>query len=231
MTDEVKCPICGSGTRLRTSKKDERKFYVCVKYPRCKGKVAFDENWGDDWDEERPSTKTIHDRPQHQIKITTEPTLSQFKNKPKALRPNCEGDKMEVVSVCPKCEYKNKHEVDHNGEAKISCSSCAKSYKVKTYEVRAKGGRRDRSSGIKHYSIRVKEPDRDETMLEFDSKEEIEMRSGDWITGSYYEGKLKYLLNHKIHQYWDVQKGMGCCVLLVIPFIVIIIVVVTCVVI
>jgi hypothetical protein len=121
---------------------------------------------------------------------------------------------MESLSVCTNCQHQNKHEVDHNGEATVTCQSCLTIYNVKTYEVRAKGGRRDRSSGIKHYSVRVKEPDRDETLLEFDSKQEIEMRSGDWITGSYFEGKLKYLLNNKIRQYWDIQQGMtqgkGC---------------------
>lgn len=130
---------------------------------------------------------------------------------------------MEVVSVCVKCRHQNEHEVDHNGEATITCQSCSTVYDVKTYEVRAKGGRRDRRSGIKHYNVRVKEPDRDETLLEFDSKQEIEMRSGDWITGSYSKGKLKYLLNHKIRQYWDVQQGMGCAViaLMFITFVII----------
>ena len=117
---------------------------------------------------------------------------------------------MNVVSVCVKCQYQNHHEVDHNGEATVMCQSCSTVYDVKTYEVRAKGGRRDRRSGVKRYSVRVKEPDRDETLLDFDSKQEIEMRAGDWITGSYSKGKLKYLLNHKIRRYWDVQQGMGC---------------------
>ncbi|MCJ7632395.1 hypothetical protein MUP77_08380 [Candidatus Bathyarchaeota archaeon] len=118
---------------------------------------------------------------------------------------------MEVVSVCVQCQHQNKHEVDNNGRATVTCSSCSTVYTVQSYEVRAKGGRRDRSSGIKHYSVRVKEPDRDETMLEFSSSQEIEMRAGDWITGSYNsKGKLKYLLNHKINRYWDVQQGMGC---------------------
>ena len=119
---------------------------------------------------------------------------------------------MEVVSVCSKCQHQNKHEVDNNGQATVTCESCSTIYTVQSYEVRAKGGRRDRSSGIKHYSVRVKEPDRDETMLEFNSKQEIEMRAGDWITGSFSKGKLKYLLNHKISRYWDVQQGMGCLI-------------------
>jgi len=119
---------------------------------------------------------------------------------------------MEVVSVCVKCQHQNGHEVDNNGRATVTCESCSTVYTVQSYEVRAKGGRRDRSSGIKNYSVRVKEPDRDEAMLEFSSKQEIEMRAGDWITGSFSKGKLRYLLNHKISRYWDVQQGMGCLI-------------------
>jgi len=117
---------------------------------------------------------------------------------------------MHTVSICPKCQCQNQHEVDHNGEATITCYSCSNIYYVRTYLVRAKGGTRERSSGIKHFRIRVKEPDRDETLLEFDSVHEIEMRSGDWITASYSDNKLKYLLNNTIHRYWDVREGMGC---------------------
>ena len=67
MTDEIKCPVCGSETRLRTSKKDGSKFHVCVNYPECNGKVAFDDDWGDDWDYKRPSTKAAHDNTRQQI--------------------------------------------------------------------------------------------------------------------------------------------------------------------
>ena len=36
---EVKCPKCGGQTSLRTRSKDKRKFYVCIRYPECKGKI------------------------------------------------------------------------------------------------------------------------------------------------------------------------------------------------
>lgn len=47
MTDDIKCPMCGSATMLRTSKKDGSKFHVCVNYPECRGKVAFEDEWED----------------------------------------------------------------------------------------------------------------------------------------------------------------------------------------
>ena len=42
MTSDVKCPLCGSATTLRTAKKGSNigeQFYVCERYPECKGKV------------------------------------------------------------------------------------------------------------------------------------------------------------------------------------------------
>jgi ssDNA-binding Zn-finger/Zn-ribbon topoisomerase 1 len=48
MTGAIKCPICGSRTRLRTSKKDGSKFHVCIHSPECIGKVPYDDEWQDD---------------------------------------------------------------------------------------------------------------------------------------------------------------------------------------
>jgi ssDNA-binding Zn-finger/Zn-ribbon topoisomerase 1 len=44
MSEDVKCPICGSGTVVRTVKKGPnvgRSFHVCSLYPKCKGKVEI----------------------------------------------------------------------------------------------------------------------------------------------------------------------------------------------
>mgnify|MGYP001766864384 CR=1 FL=1 len=44
MKDEVKCPLCGSAASLRTAKKGANageQFYVCERYPECKGKVKY----------------------------------------------------------------------------------------------------------------------------------------------------------------------------------------------
>ena len=58
MTDEIKCPVCGSNTRLRASKKDGSKYFVCVNYPECKGKVAFVDEFEDVPDKKTVSTKS-----------------------------------------------------------------------------------------------------------------------------------------------------------------------------
>ena len=42
MTDDIKCPICESGTTIRPVKKGPdagKSFYVCNRYPECKGRV------------------------------------------------------------------------------------------------------------------------------------------------------------------------------------------------
>ena len=47
---DVRCPKCGSRTRIRIRSKDKKKFHVCINFPKCKGRVSFTEAWGDDWD-------------------------------------------------------------------------------------------------------------------------------------------------------------------------------------
>lgn len=94
---DVKCPKCGSETRLRTSKKDGSKFHVCVNYPECKGKVAFDDDWDDDWDEERPAIKTTHDKTQQQINPTTEQIPAHSQIQPKAVSPNTIGCLVPII--------------------------------------------------------------------------------------------------------------------------------------
>jgi ssDNA-binding Zn-finger/Zn-ribbon topoisomerase 1 len=50
MTDDVKCPLCGSATSLRIAKKGSNvgeQFYVCEHYPECKGKVKYQTQGGD----------------------------------------------------------------------------------------------------------------------------------------------------------------------------------------
>ena len=63
---DIKCPKCGSITTIRTRNKDGRKFYVCVRYPKCKGKVE------QEWDEER-----VVDSQEEQPKKSVKPPRSK----------------------------------------------------------------------------------------------------------------------------------------------------------
>jgi len=45
ITEDIKCPKCSSETFIRTSMKGPNvghSFYVCTRYPECKGKVAME---------------------------------------------------------------------------------------------------------------------------------------------------------------------------------------------
>ena len=64
---DVRCPKCGRRTTIRTAKKDDCEYHVCINYPRCRGRVVCDEDWGDDWGKERPASKTTHDWTRRQI--------------------------------------------------------------------------------------------------------------------------------------------------------------------
>lgn len=39
----VKCPECGSRTVLRTSYMDDSRYYVCINYPDCRGRVPVED--------------------------------------------------------------------------------------------------------------------------------------------------------------------------------------------
>ena len=62
---DVRCPKCGSRTTIRTAKKDDSQYHVCINSPRCRGRVLVDEDQdgglGDDWDKASPVSKTTHD--------------------------------------------------------------------------------------------------------------------------------------------------------------------------
>ena len=44
MASNIRCPLCGGTTTIRTVKKGPdagRSFYVCNRYPKCKGRTAI----------------------------------------------------------------------------------------------------------------------------------------------------------------------------------------------
>jgi len=74
---DVRCPRCGSGTVILTSKSDDRKYHVCVNRPRCKGRVPADDVWGDDWGGGKPVARPAYDRePQRRVPPSLRSRLS-----------------------------------------------------------------------------------------------------------------------------------------------------------
>jgi len=67
MMGDVRCPKCGRKTTIRTAKKDDCQYHVCINSPRCKGRVLVDEDQGDDWGEESPATETAQDEPRQRV--------------------------------------------------------------------------------------------------------------------------------------------------------------------
>ena len=63
----VRCPKCGNKTTTRTAKKDDSAYYVCINYPKCRGRVLADEDegggWGGDSGQESPTPEPAYDRP------------------------------------------------------------------------------------------------------------------------------------------------------------------------
>ena len=50
MSEDIRCPICGSKTIVRASTKGPNtgfQFHVCTRYPECKGKVAVESQNGE----------------------------------------------------------------------------------------------------------------------------------------------------------------------------------------
>jgi len=92
MASDVKCPVCGSRTRLGTRRSDGSKFYVCINWPDCRGKVACGDEWdfgGDDWGDEKPVFRaTQHRSPQRREKskatLKTRPIEKRWTNLRKA---------------------------------------------------------------------------------------------------------------------------------------------------
>lgn len=68
MTEDVRCPLCGSKATLRTAKKGPdtgKQFHVCNRYPECKGRVEYthDEQQEEDLekeytDKDKPKNRT-----------------------------------------------------------------------------------------------------------------------------------------------------------------------------
>ena len=60
---DIRCPKCGKKTTIRVSRTSGREYFVCLKYPRCKGSVPVEEDLSGVWGEESPAPEAAHDSP------------------------------------------------------------------------------------------------------------------------------------------------------------------------
>ena len=60
---DIRCPECGGKTTIRTTKEGDSQYFVCVKYPKCKGSVPVEEDLSGVLGEESPAPEAAHDSP------------------------------------------------------------------------------------------------------------------------------------------------------------------------
>lgn len=60
---DIRCPNCGKKTTMRTSRTNGQSYYVCLKYPRCKGRVPVEEDLSGGWGEESHAPEAARHRP------------------------------------------------------------------------------------------------------------------------------------------------------------------------
>jgi len=60
---DIRCPECGGRTTIRTANKEDRQYFVCVKYPKCKGRVPVEEDLSGGWGQESPAPEAAHVSP------------------------------------------------------------------------------------------------------------------------------------------------------------------------
>ena len=67
---DIRCPECGKKTNMRASRVSGRKYFVCVKYPKCKGRVPVEEDWSEGWGEESPTPEAAHHSPRQHKELS-----------------------------------------------------------------------------------------------------------------------------------------------------------------
>jgi ssDNA-binding Zn-finger/Zn-ribbon topoisomerase 1 len=70
---DIRCPKCGRETTIRTSKKDGSQYFICLKYPKCKGRVPVEEDWSEGWGQESAAPEAARDI----LRLKREPSPSE----------------------------------------------------------------------------------------------------------------------------------------------------------
>jgi|GEM_PF-6668887 len=52
---DIRCPKCGKKTEMHASRRSGRSYFICVDYPKCKGRVPVEEDLSGGWSEENPA--------------------------------------------------------------------------------------------------------------------------------------------------------------------------------
>ena len=67
---DIRCPNCGKKTTLRVSRASGQNYFVCLKYPKCKGRVPVEEDLSGGWGEESHAPEAAH----HSLRQRREPS-------------------------------------------------------------------------------------------------------------------------------------------------------------
>jgi ssDNA-binding Zn-finger/Zn-ribbon topoisomerase 1 len=58
---DIRCPKCGKKTTLRASRTSGRSYFICLNYPKCRGRVPVEEDLSGAWSEENPAPEPAGD--------------------------------------------------------------------------------------------------------------------------------------------------------------------------
>lgn len=116
--------------------------------------------------------------------------------------------------VCPNCEDQNIHDIyihQHKSWFALLCPKCGNSFKSRIATTRSKRSalsrKGDRTS--REFSIRIKNPDGTESLIEFanSSENDFELKSGDVVIFSYRNDHLRIIQNITLRRYMPVSNS------------------------
>jgi hypothetical protein len=121
---------------------------------------------------------------------------------------------MEIDIICPKCgNLVSLLTTTEIATYDIHCSACDSIFTSYLAKVRAKRSRGHRSrrqkasgTGTRWFSIRVKNPDKTESLIEFwsDYYSDLELRQGDDVVFSYWRNRVYLVQNLTINRFYGI---------------------------